>query len=273
VAAAKAKYNISERRACRAIGQSTATQRYKVKKLPDEDELTSRIINLAAQYGLYGTPRITAILRREGWKVNHKRVERIWREQGFKVAKKQKKKRRLWLNDGSTIRLRPEYRNHVWSYDIMEDKTYNGKKFRILNIIDEYTRECHLSFASRRITSREVVEFLSDLFCRKGLPEYIRSDNGSEFTAKRVRKFISNLGTYSAFIEPGSPWENGYIESFNGKMRDELLNCEIFDTMNEAKVLIENWRTYYNTVRPHSSLDYMPPAAEARVVDINLQMA
>ncbi len=216
---AKAKYSISERRACRAIGQNISTQRYKVKKLSDEDDITNRIINLAAQYGRYGTPRITAILRREGFKVNHKRVERIWREQGTGVAKKQKKRRRLWLNDGSTIRLRPEYRNHVWSYDIMEDKTYNGKKFRILNIIDEYSRECLLSYASRRITSREVVEFLSDLFCRMGLPEYIRSDNGSEFTAKRVRQFISNLGTYLAFIEPGSPWENGYIESFN--LKDE----------------------------------------------------
>ena len=153
VSAAKAKYSISERRACRAIGQSISTQRYKIKKLPDEDELTSNIIDLAAQYGRYGTPRITAMLRRYGFKVNHKRVERIWHEQRLKVTKKQKKKRRLWLNDGSTIRLRPEYRNHVWSYDIMEDKTYNGKKFRILNIIDEHTRECLLSFASRRITS------------------------------------------------------------------------------------------------------------------------
>ena len=177
VSVAKAKYSISERRACRAIGQSISTQRYKVKKLPDEDELTSNIIDLAAQYGRYGTPRITAMLKRKGFKVNHKRVERIWRQQGLKVAKRQKKRRRLWLKDGSTIRLRPEYRNHVWSYDVMEDKTYNGKKFRILNIIDEHTRECLLSYASRRITSREVVEFLTDLFCRRGLPEYIRSDN------------------------------------------------------------------------------------------------
>jgi putative transposase len=213
------------------------------------------------------------MLRREGFKVNHKRVERIWREQGLKVAKRQKKRRRLWLKDGSTIRLRPEHKDHIWSYDIMEDKTYNGRRFRILNIIDEYSRECLLSYASRKITSLEVVEFLTDLFCVRGLPEYIRSDNGSEFTAKRVRKFISNLGTYPAFIEPGSPWENGYIESFNGKMRDELLNGEIFDTMAEAKVLIERWRAYYNTIRPHSSLDYMSPAPEARVVDISLQMA
>ena len=273
MAAAKAKYGISQRRACRAIRQHRSTQRYEVKKLPDEDKLTSLIINLVAQYGRYGTPRITAMLRREGFKVNHKRVERIWRQQELKVAKKQKKRRRLWLNDGSCIRLRPQYRDHVWSYDILEDKTYNGRKFRILNIIDEYSRECLLSFASRRITSSEVVEFLAKLFCIRGLPEYIRSDNGSEFTAKKVRKFISNLGTFPAFIEPGSPWENGYIESFNGKMRDELLNCEIFDTMTEAKVLLKRWRAYYNTVRPHSSLSYMPPAPEARVVDISLQRA
>ena len=155
----------------------------------------------------------------------------------------------------------------------MEDKTHNGKKFRILNIIDEYSRECLLSFASRRITSSEVVEFLADLVCSRGLPGYIRSDNGSEFTAKKVRKFISNLGTLPAFIEPGSPWENGYIESFNGKMRDELLNGEISDTIQEARVLIEKWRAYYNTIRPHSALGYMPPAPESWVVDINLKMA
>ena len=135
------------------------------------------------------------------------------------------------------------------------------------------TRECLLSYASRRITSSEVVEFLAELFCNRGLPEYIRSDNGSEFTAKKVRKFIRNLGALPAFIEPGSPWENGYIESFNGKMRDELLNCEIFDTMQEAKVLIERWRRYYNIVRPHSALYYKPPAPESRVVDISLKMA
>ena len=271
--AATVKYGISQRRACRAIGQNRATQRYQVKKLPDEDNLTRHIIDLVAQYGRYGTPRITAMLNRQGFKVNHKRVERIWRQQGLKVAKKQKKRRRLWLNDGSCIRLKPEYVNHVWSYDILEDKTHNGRKFRILNIIDEYSRECLLSYASRRITSSEVLEFLAELFCSRELPEYIRSDNGSEFTAKKVRKFISNLGTYHAFIEPGSPWENGYIESFNGKMRDELLNCEIFDTMTEAKVLIERWRAYYNTVRPHSSLEYMPPSPESWVVDIGLKMA
>jgi putative transposase len=273
VVAASIKYKISQRRACRAIGQNRSTQRYKIRKLPDEDEITRAIIDLVCQYGRYGTPRITAMLNRYGFKVNHKRVERIWRQQGLKVAKKQKKRRRLWLNDGSTIRLRPQYKDHVWSYDILEDKTYNGRKFRILNIIDEYSRECLLSYASRRITSSEVVEFLTGLFCSRGLPEYIRSDNGSEFTAKKVKKFISNLGTLPAFIEPGSPWENGYIESFNGKMRDELLSVEIFDTMAEAVVLIENWRAYYNTVRPHSSLGYRPPAPEARVVDIALKMA
>ncbi len=139
-----------------------------------EDELTRRIIDLVAQYGRYGTPRITAMLRRDGIKVNHKRVERIWREQGTGVARRQKKRRRLWLNDSSCIRLRPEYRDHVWSYDIVEDKTYDGRKFRILNIMDEYSRECLLSFASRRITSSEVVEFLAELFCSRGLPEYIR---------------------------------------------------------------------------------------------------
>ncbi len=201
------------------IGQPRSSQRHRRRVPDDEKPLTDRVLALAMQYGRYGYRRITAMLRQDGWRVNHKRVERIWRREGLKVPHKQPKRKRLWFNDGSCIRLRPEYRDHVWSYDILEDKTYNGRKFRILNIIDEYSRECLLSFASRRITSSEVVEFLAELFCSRGLPEYIRSDNGSEFTAKKVRKFIRNLGTLPAFIEPGSPWENGYIESFN--LKDE----------------------------------------------------
>jgi len=212
------------------------------------------------------------MLRQEGWRVNHKRVEKIWRREGLKVPKKQPKRRRLWLNDGSCIRLRPEYKDHVWSYDFVITGTADGRAFRMLNIIDEYSRECLSILVKRRITSQDVMDRLFELFIFRGIPEHIRSDNGSEFTAngseftaKAVRSWLNRIGVKTLFIEPGSPWENGYIESFNGKLRDELLNREIFTTLTEAKVLIEQWRREYNQVRPHSSLGYRPPAPEAKI--------
>ena len=203
------------------------------------------------------------MLQQESWLVNHKKVERIWRRKGLKVPNKQPKRRRLWLNDGSCIRLRPQFKDHVWSYDFVMARTAEGRAFRILNIIDEYTRECLDILVKRRITSRDVIDQLFELIIFRGIPEHIRSDNGPEFTAKAVRNWLDHLGVKTLFIEPGSPWENGYIESFNGKLRDELLNREIFTTSTEAKVLIEQWRREYNQVRPHSSLGYRPPAPEA----------
>jgi putative transposase len=204
--------------------------------------------------------------------VNHKRVERIWRQEGLKVPQKQPKRGRLWLNDGSCIRLRPAYPNHVWSYDFMHGRTHNGVAFRILNIMDEYTRECLLTTVQRRLSHTDVLHALNRLFLTGGVPAHIRSDNGSEFTAKRVRQWLALLGVKTLFIERGSPWENGYIESFNGKMRDELLNVEIFYTLKEAQVLIEDWRRHYNTKRPHSSLNYRPPTPEAILVQLPFQM-
>ena len=224
-----------------------------------------RIIELATQYGRYGYRRITAMLRQEGWQVNHKRVERIWRSEGLKVPKKQPKRRRLWFNDGSCIRLRPQFTDHVWSYDFVTDRTADGRAFRILNIIDEYSRECLAILVKRCITSQDVMDQLFELIIFRGIPEHIRSDNGPEFTAKAIRGLLNRLGVKTLFIEPGSPWENGYIESFNGKLRDELLNREVFYTLTEAKVLIEQWRKEYNQVRPHSSLGYRPPAPEAKI--------
>ncbi len=203
------------------------------------------------------------MLRSEGWTVNAKRVERIWRREGLKVPQKQPKKGRLWLNDGSCIRLRPEHPNHVWSYDFVEGRTHNGRKFRMLNIIDEFTRECLAIRIDRKLNSTDVIDALSDLFILRGVPAYVRSDNGPEFIAKAVREWIVAVGAKTAFIEPGSPWENGYCESFNSKLRDELLNGEIFYSLAEAEVIIEAWRRYYNTERPHSSLGYKPPAPEA----------
>lgn len=202
----------------------------------------------------------------KGWRINHKRVERIWRREGLKVPKKQPKRGRLWLNDGSCIRLRPEHRDHVWGYDFMVDRTNDGRAFRILNIIDEFTRECLAVKVARKINSQAVIDELFKLFIFRGIPEHIRSDNGPEFTAKTVRKWLSRLGVKTLFIEPGSPWENGYIESFNGKVRDELLNREIFTTLEEAKVLLEQWRKEYNHVRPHSAKNYQPPAPEAVLI-------
>lgn len=265
------KLKVSERRACKVLDQPRSTQRHVPRVSDDEEALVKRIVELAEQYGRYGYRMITGLLRNEGWRVNHKRVERIWRKEGLKVPKKQPKRKRLWLNDGSCIRLRPQYKNHVWSYDIVYERTHDGRPLRILTIIDEYTRESLAISVGRRVTSESVIEQLTDLFIRKGLPEHVRSDNGSEFTAKAIRHWLASLGVKTLFIEPGSPWENGYIESFNGKLRNELLNGEIFTTLLEAQVLIEQWRTEYNQIRPHSSLGYRPPAPKS-ILPINLQL-
>lgn len=257
-----AEHGVSERFACRVLGQHRSTQR-KIPTSPDDEAaLTADIIALATQYGRYGYRRITAMLWSAGWAVNLKRVARIWRQEGLKVPRKQPKKGRLWLNDGSCIRLRPEYANHVWSYDFVEDRTHDGRKYRMLNVIDEFTRESLAIRVKRKLNSTDVIDVLSDLFILRGVPGHIRSDNGPEFVAKAVREWIATVGAQTAYITPGSPWENGYIESFNGKLRDELLNGEIFYTLAEAKVVIEGWRRHYNTLRPHSSLGYRPPAPE-----------
>jgi len=260
--------SVSERRACKVLEQARTTQRRNLSPPSEEKQLTNDIVALATRYGRYGYRRITAMLKDKGWQVNHKRVERIWRKEGLKVPNKQPKRGRLWLNDGSCIRLRPGYKDHVWSYDFMTDRTANGRAFKILNIIDEYTRECLAILIARKIRNQDVIDLLFNLFIFRGIPEHIRSDNGPEFTAKAVRKWLTRLGVKTLFIEPGSPWENGYIESFNGKLRDELLNREIFTTLEEAKVLIEQWRREYNQVRPHSSLGYRPPAPEAILSEI-----
>ena len=257
---------VSERRACRVIGQSRTTQRYNQRVPDDGERLTQRVVELAGEYGRYGYRRVTAMLQNDGWNVNHKRVERIWRREGLKVPQKQPKRGHLWLNDGSIVRLKPEFEKHVWSYDFMQDRTHNGVPFRILNVIDEYTRECLAVRVERSLTHRDVIDVLYELFCERGVPVHIRSDNGSEFTAQQVRSWLGRLSVKPLFIEPGSPWENGFIESFNGKMRDELLTGEIFYSLKEAQVLIEIWRQHYNTVRPHSSLDYKPPAPAAVLV-------
>ncbi len=255
---------VSQRRACRVLEQNRSVQRYEHRISTFQKALTRRAVDLATQFGRYGYRRITELLKREGWPVSHRRVERIWRQEGLKVPRRQPKRRRLWLNDGSCIRLRPTHRDHVWSYDFVADRTHDGRKLNMLTMVDEYTRECLTIDVERRIRSDDVLFRLEQLFVERGLPDHIRSDNGSEFAARAVRYWLRSLGVKTLFIEPGSPWENGYIESFNGKFRDELLNGEIFDTLTEAKVLIERWRQEYNRFRPHSSLGYKPPAPEAK---------
>ncbi len=257
------KYHLSERHACRIVGQPRGTQRYSVILRADEDALTQAIIALAAQYGRYGYRRITSLLQEAGWSVGVDRVLRIWRREGLKVPSKQRPRSRLWLNDGSCVRLRPERRNHVWSYDFVEAQTHDGRKVRLMTLIDEFTRECLAIRVARRINGMGVIESMADAMIVHGVPEHIRSDNGPEMTAKIVRNWLANVGAKTLYIEPGSPWENGYCESFNGKLRDELLNGEIFYSLKEARVVIAQWRNHYNTIRPHSALGYRPPAPQA----------
>ena len=256
------KFGVSERRTCRVLGQHRSTQRHAAKSREDEELLVADMIELARQYGRYGYRRVAALLRDAGWHVNDKRVERLWRREGLKVPYKQPKRGRLWFNDGSCIRLRAEHPNHVWSYDFVHHRTDDGKVFRTLNILDEFTRECLAIRIKRKLNSTDVIDGLTDLFILRGIPAYIRSDNGPEFIAEAVRDWISAVGAQTAYITPGSPWENGYIESFNARFRDELLNGEIFYSLKEAQIIIEQWRIHYNTKRPHSSLGYKPPAPE-----------
>ena len=229
----------------------------------DESRLVARLIELATQYGRYGYRRITALLRGEGWRVHHKRVERLWRREGLKVPQKQPKRGRLWLTDGSCIRRRAEYRHHVWAYDFVAERTHDGRPLKILTVVDEDSRECLALVVARRLRATDVLETLADLVVTHGVPAHIRSDNGPELTAELVRLWLAALQVQALFIEPGSPWENGYVESFTGTLRDELLDREIFYTLTEAKSLIERWRRQYNSVRPHSALGYRPPAPEA----------
>jgi len=244
------------------LGQHRSTQRKVPTGRDDEERLTADVIELARQYGRYGYRKIAALLRNAGWLVNDKRVERIWRREGLKVPTKQPKRGRLWLNDGSCIRLRPEHRNHVWSYDFVEDRTHDGRKYRMLNVVDEFTHESLAIRVRRKLKSIDVIDVLAELFILRGIPGHIRSDNGPEFVAKAVQEWIAAVGAKTAYITPGSPWENGYIESFNARLRDELLNGEIFYSLREAQIVTESWRRHYNAVRPHASLGYKPPAPE-----------
>jgi len=267
------RLDVSERRACKTIGISRTTHRYAPREDDFEMRLIERMIALAKEYGRYGYRQITGMLVREGWKINHKRIERLWRQEGLKVPKRQPKRGRLWLNDGSCVRRKAEYPNHVWSYDFVHERTHDGRSLKMLTLMDEFTRESLAIDVRRSFKSEDVLARLADLFILKGTPDHIRSDNGPEFIAKDLRGWLKRVNVNTLYIEPGSPWENGYIESFNGKLRNELLNGEIFYTLNEAKIVIERWRHHYNHVRPHSSLNYKPPVPEAYEESSNFMLA
>ena len=236
----RGKFGISERWVCRVVGQPRSTQRYAGPVRGDEELLRAEIVRLASRYGRYGYRRITALLRNDGWGVNHKRVERIWRQEGLKVPKRQPKRGRLWLNDGSCVRLRPTHRNHVWSYDFVSERTHDGRPLKILTLIDEYSRECLALLVERHITSDDVLYCLADLFIRYGIPEHIRSDNGPEFTVRAVRRWLGIIGMKTLFIDPASPCENGDSESFNRKLRDEVVNREVFFTWSNLTLKFES---------------------------------
>jgi putative transposase len=254
---------VSERRACEVISQPRMTQRYKTKQ-PDRDKaLTAEIKELAKKHKRYGYRMITAKLRQDGWIVNHKRVQRIWRKEGLQVPYRRKFKKAKGSSDNSCCVKKAEHINHVWTYDFMSDQTADGRKLKLLTVLDEFTRESPAIEVGRSIKAKDVIAVLDYLFMVRGIPKFIRSDNGPEFIADAIKRWLAKNHVETLYIEPGSPWENGYIESFNGKLRDEVLDREVFHSVKEAKVLVEGWRLEYNNHRPHSSLDYMSPAVFA----------
>jgi transposase InsO family protein len=248
------RLGVSERRACRVVGQPRGTQRYEPRAADDEKALVKRMKELSAQHPRYGYRRVWALLRAEKFRVNRKRVHRLWRREGLRVPRKQRKRRSLGHGKNSCTRRKAEHPDHVGSYDFVMDQTSDGKRLKLLPVVDEFTRECLAIEAERHFTAGDVVATLKYLFELRGAPAFIRSDNGPEFVARIVREWIATVGAKTAYIEPGSPWENGYCESFNGKLRDELLDGEVFYSLAEARVVIESWRQHYNTGRPHSTL-------------------
>jgi putative transposase len=251
---------VSERRACGALGQCRSSQRYQPLDDEEEKRLVQEMLALVGQHPRYGYRRIWALLRKAGWKVNRKRIYRLWRQEGLKVPQKQHKKRRLGMSANSCVRRKAEYMNHVWAWDFVHDRTTNGRPLKCLSIVDEYTRECVALEVDRSITAEKAIDVLVDLFRIRGVPRHIRSDNGPEFIAQAIRRWLTHSGVETLYVEPGSPWENGYAESFHSRLRDELTDREEFTSLAEAKHMADAWRLDYNHRRPHSSLAYQTPA-------------
>jgi putative transposase len=250
----------SERRVCRTLRQHRSTQRYVERIAVDDAPLVERINEIVRGHPRRGYRMVCGRLRMEGRLVNHKRVYRLWRREGLRVPRKHRKKRRLGVTANGIVRQRAQCRNDVWAWDFVHTSDARGRSLRWLTVIDEFTRECVALEVARSMTSNDVLDILTGLFKTRGVPKHIRSDNGPEFIAKAVRNFLKATEVEALYIEPGSPWQNGYAESFNGRFRDELLNAEIFGDLREAKALSVYWRNEYNHERPHSSLGYIPPA-------------
>ena len=260
-------FDLSERRACQAIGQPRSTQRYVGQRASIDSALCCRMSELSRENPRYGYRRVWALLRREGWEVNKKRVLRLWREQGLKVPHKQHKSRRLKMGSGENgvSRRRAEYPNHVWSYDFAMDSSEDGRRLKVMPVVDEYTRECLSLEGERSIKACGVIDTLRKLFIERGEPDYIRSDNGPEFIAEAIKEWLAACGVKTLYIEPGAPWENAYSETFISRMRDELLERELFVNLKEAQVLLEDYRDHYNHRRPHGALGYLTPAEFAAI--------
>jgi len=256
-----AEEDYSQRRACQLVGINRSSARYSPEPRSGETAFKEQVRQLANRHPNYGYRRITAILRREGSPINHKRVQRIWQSEGLQLPRRKLRRRRCGPR-GEVIH-KAQYRNHVWSYDFLEEHTVKGKRLRILAVIDEFTRECLALLVDRSITSHEVVDLLDWLFLVYGKPQHIRSDNGPELVAKKVQSWLAEQGCGTIYISPGSPWENAYIESFIGKLRKECVDRYLFYTLKETRSIVEDWRQEYNHYRPHSSLEYLPPSAFA----------
>lgn len=260
VCALQTKYQTSERRACRVIGQPRSSQRYEAQPRSDEPSLVKRMLGLVRQRPRFGYRRIGALLRQEAWHASDTRIYRLWRREGLKVPQKKRKRRRLGQSSNGCQHRMAEHKDHVWCWDFIFDRAVNGSPLKWLSIVDEYTRECLTLKVARGITSEDVIDTLAELFAMRGVPKHIRSDNGPEFIAKAIRKWTGQLGIETLYIEPGSPWQNGYAESFHGKLRDEFLALEEFESLAAACKLTTAWKDDYNHHRPHSSLGYVAPA-------------
>ena len=256
-----------QRRVCRVLDQPRSTQRYRAVPRDGDEHLARRLHELVRQHPRRGYRMMCGMLRLDGWRVNTKRVYRLWKREGFKVPGKQHKKRRLGHSENGILRHRARHKDHVWCVDFIHDRDEHDRPLKWLSVVDEFTRECVLLEVERGMTSEDVVDLLIEAFTARGVPRHIRSDNGGEFIARAITRLAEITGVEMLYIAPGSPWENGYAESFHGRLRDELLNAEVFDGVHDAKALAAKWRHEYNHRRPHSSLGYLPPAAFAAALE------
>jgi transposase InsO family protein len=269
----EAGFEVSERRACEVVEQPRSTQRYEPQEADDEGRIVTRMLELVRAHPRYGYRRIWVLLRREGIVVNRKRIYRLWKQEGLKVPKKQRKKRRMGSSDNGCVRHRATRKDQVWAWDFVHDRTTDGRPLKWLTLVDEYTRECLALRVGRSIKAQDAIDVLAEVFAMHGVPEHVRSDNGPEFIATAMRDWLQQVNVGALYIEPGSPWENGYAESFNSKFRDEFLNAEEFDTEGHARAWGAAWQADYNDHRPHSALGYVTPSEFARTCAASVRAA